>query len=975
MRGLLEEFSDRISDVLRFELSSFDTKQVKVLQTISRSEGEGQPEGQSASASVARPTGDTDGSPRGERSEGSKDREQGDPAAVGAGETAEIAAGEAVDASAKDVDDSEMRQNWSAAPVHHLGSLLHFDSEPKQSSELVGQLLSSDTVTPSEFTKRLQLVCGRKSSSDRVSSVMCLADTLTAKGKLSYSIGNAWKPDSGTRMAYEAFSILLLFVEGIMIPYTLAWDMKEEFSFETVSLFARIFWTTDLLLSFGTGYITKQHTTELRLHKTAKHFLATWFVFDATLVMWDWVGSILPNLRLMRAGRLVRIGRQLRRALDLVHKAKAIFDAKVVHLTIDISLLLVMFFWLAHVICCGWYALGKVVASSDTGATWLVDRDGRGAYSQVGADYEYTTALHWSLTQLTPASMEVVPMNTQERIFNIAVILGGFVVGSSLVATLSAMMTQYRLFLEDSQRKARQLRDYLDQELITQDLSRATKMQVVAILKQSRRIKATEVSYLSLLSNSMQRTLRTQVVLRYLSGHVFFGVWCQVDADSVATLCNSCVEDQYFMAGDICFRENQDGRSMFFVKHGALIYKPGAFAPEALLSEGDPRLTCKANSVASEVAMWLKWTHLGNMVSGATSSSGAATEVLAVNADAWIEYFSRHDVSGWAVRDYAVTFYRCMKEPDAILTDLTYSTDYHGLMFALPLNSRVVLSEALFDALSSTQSGAYVSESADPQAFPALKTRIPSATVAKLRDEVSAGKTCIGVVEQQLARFVFVVAIRVYRNPDPYAEGIDEALVEAVGSERFMVKVGEMSHSSGTISVSCVLPGSKRREQETASAAMQRVVDEDLEATGTVIAWTPKVGKSRARSFKDSPTYGIKTMYSRTLYTGIVREHVWPTTPAPCEAFAPKFSKGPGRVQCQCPRRSRNTPVQVVQREAARILKGIPDVAVCAKEDRRIFYAWLLDDEFAALERPDAKPMIFQWLEQIDLTHTVAMSM
>ena len=33
--------------------------------------------------------------------------------------------------------------------------------------------------------------------------------------------------------------------------------------------------------------------------------------------------------------------------------------------------------------------------------------------------YKYSTALHWSLTQFTPASMEVMPQNEYERFFTV----------------------------------------------------------------------------------------------------------------------------------------------------------------------------------------------------------------------------------------------------------------------------------------------------------------------------------------------------------------------------------------------------------------------------------------------------------------------------------------------------------------------------------------------------------------------------
>eukprot|EP00449_Zooxanthella_nutricula_P011308 CAMPEP_0198497964 /NCGR_PEP_ID=MMETSP1462-20131121/6713_1 /TAXON_ID=1333877 /ORGANISM="Brandtodinium nutriculum, Strain RCC3387" /LENGTH=405 /DNA_ID=CAMNT_0044226855 /DNA_START=60 /DNA_END=1274 /DNA_ORIENTATION=+ len=331
-------------------------------------------------------------------------------------------------------------EQTSEAPQseNQVAAMISYAGVSQAPTSGVRTLSSQYGAEQSEFSKGLQKFRGKsKASSDGGLTLMRLESTTEA----DMASGRAWNPDSATRMTYESVSMVMVFLDGFMIPYTLAWGLGEEGAFAFFSWITRVFWMVDLLLSFITGYHTKQHVVELRLSYTVRKFLTTWFAIDLSLVIWDWVGTILPGLRLIRLGRLVRMFRQSRRALDLAYKAKAMFCAKVVHLSIDISVLMLLFFWMAHVVCCGWYALGTDLTTSDSGETWLVDANGVSSYSKAGSQFEYTTSLHWSLTQLTPASMDVVPKCTKERIYNIAVILGGFVVGSTLVATLSAMMT------------------------------------------------------------------------------------------------------------------------------------------------------------------------------------------------------------------------------------------------------------------------------------------------------------------------------------------------------------------------------------------------------------------------------------------------------------------------------------------------------------------------------------------------------
>merc|ERR1711976_256751 len=56
--------------------------------------------------------------------------------------------------------------------------------------------------------------------------------------------------------------------------------------------------------------------------------------------------------------------------------------------------------------------------------------------------YLYTTALHWALTQYTPASMEVTPRNWAERIYAIFVLLFGLLVFSSTISRITTSMSR-----------------------------------------------------------------------------------------------------------------------------------------------------------------------------------------------------------------------------------------------------------------------------------------------------------------------------------------------------------------------------------------------------------------------------------------------------------------------------------------------------------------------------------------------------
>merc|ERR1712242_450236 len=100
-------------------------------------------------------------------------------------------------------------------------------------------------------------------------------------------------------------------------------------------------------------------------------------------------------------------------------KLSVFVQSKEAHVVLTVSGMLSVILWSNHVIGCLWYIMG-IYAGSDTGLTWL--SDGGAAYTEAGKLYEYTTALHWAITQMTPASMEVTPKSSSERIFTIVCI-------------------------------------------------------------------------------------------------------------------------------------------------------------------------------------------------------------------------------------------------------------------------------------------------------------------------------------------------------------------------------------------------------------------------------------------------------------------------------------------------------------------------------------------------------------------------
>merc|ERR1719204_2297356 len=123
---------------------------------------------------------------------------------------------------------------------------------------------------------------------------------------------------------------------------------------------------------------------------------------------------------------------------------------------------------LNHIIACGWFLVGKNAHGLGM-ASWISWNEN---FLAMGIDYQYATSLHWSLTQFTPASMDVMARNILERIYSIIVLLFALVGFSSIVGTVTTSMTTIRHIKCDKQKQFWKLRRYLSQRKVSADLQK-----------------------------------------------------------------------------------------------------------------------------------------------------------------------------------------------------------------------------------------------------------------------------------------------------------------------------------------------------------------------------------------------------------------------------------------------------------------------------------------------------------------------
>ncbi|CAK9079146.1 Potassium voltage-gated channel subfamily H member 2 [Durusdinium trenchii] len=115
--------------------------------------------------------------------------------------------------------------------------------------------------------------------------------------------------------------------------------------------------------------------------------------------------KVTRAIRIISVTRVIRIQEYLEHIGDRLHGGTSL---KYVG---EMGRLVLIIIWINHVMSCTWFYVGRVT-EGDTGTSWLNDpiRDENSPlYHDTLPLFQYTTAFHWALTQMTPGSMQARP--------------------------------------------------------------------------------------------------------------------------------------------------------------------------------------------------------------------------------------------------------------------------------------------------------------------------------------------------------------------------------------------------------------------------------------------------------------------------------------------------------------------------------------------------------------------------------------
>mmetsp|Transcript_27413 Transcript_27413/g.64029 ORF Transcript_27413/g.64029 Transcript_27413/m.64029 type:complete len:825 (+) Transcript_27413:71-2545(+) len=483
-------------------------------------------------------------------------------------------------------------------------------------------------------------------------------------------------PGSARRLGWDVLGMVFMIYDLIVIPLE-TFGPRQNVATDVLGWTTTVYWTVDIPMSVFAGFYAGTGIVEMRIRKIAAHYARTWFVFDLFVVVVDWAISVAEALErsfsltsgsasYLRVGRFLRFMRVLR--LLRLLKMQAIISELLDRISSETSLimigivkLIIFIMLLNHVIACLWYGLGDL----NKVQSWIIQNDIRG--DTLG--YRYFTALHWSLTQFTPASMEVVPENTAERCFAVSVLLFAMVTFSSFVSSITNAMTRLRNLNSERADRHQKLRQYLCENKVSTELMARIWSCMNQIMKSSKsRLHQKDVAYLLLLPRSLYGDLLEEVYAPFVLRHPLFLRFAQEDSHRVRALFNSAFAEMSLSDGHELFSPAVEVQEvMYFMLSGTALYRPEEVEAPVGVQATESKQTIKliAPEWMCEAALWLQWVHVG------TLTANSHCELISMKAT------KAQDVLGGLepIRSYVTQFAQYCNEHRDDVTDVWNSQD------------------------------------------------------------------------------------------------------------------------------------------------------------------------------------------------------------------------------------------------------------------------------------------------------------
>jgi len=477
------------------------------------------------------------------------------------------------------------------------------------------------------------------------------------------------RPHGAARKGWDLVTLLLVLCDCIIVPLHLM-ELQITMMLSCLNWSSRLLWTIGIFVTASTGYLEYDGRIEMDRVKVMRRYMRSWFAFDATLCLVDWIDfglsytsdglvhagitSIMKSLRMARLLRLVRIQKVMATLIERIRSEKLILVA-------SITKILFLILVIPHVFACIWYALGR---SDQNGQNTWMQASGL-AEKSVGE--LYMISFHFSLAQFSGLGFdEVHAQNMVERFFAIFVTFIAFAVASFVVSSLTSTMTRLQMVAGKQSMQFTMLRRYLEEKAVSADLKvRIMRTVQHRVKEQERHTAEGDVNLLEHLSEPLKIHLNFELRSKTFSWHPFMKRFCSSHPEVMGKVCHSCVSFTSVSSGDIVFSQGEqpDHGQMLFVEDGTFVYRRTKGTTKEVIVYREQWI--------AEAFLWTTWVHRG------TLEGKAESRLLELDSEKFQRVLSQFLTAEIAPIQYAKHFVEYLNShegPD--LDDLTIVPDH-----------------------------------------------------------------------------------------------------------------------------------------------------------------------------------------------------------------------------------------------------------------------------------------------------------
>jgi len=277
-------------------------------------------------------------------------------------------------------------------------------------------------------------------------------------------------------------------------------------------------------------------------------------------------------------------------------------------IVVSILQMIMLLLIINHLIACLWWGCADISQDPRVfGDSWAEEY----GFVDKTLRERYAVSFHWSITQFTPSSMMINPMNVSERGFAIFVVIFALVGFSYVVGSITGSLTQLRSMQESASKQFWALRRYLKMNKVDAVLrNRVQRYAEHSYANQQSRSNVSNIPMFQYLSEQLLSELQCEMIVPNLRIHPLLGQMERISPVSMQRLSNTAIANRHLARKDQMFIPGEIGTNMYVLVSGRLSY-------QRVDSHGEmhQEWVDQLEDWISEPVLWTHgWRHLGGCV-------------------------------------------------------------------------------------------------------------------------------------------------------------------------------------------------------------------------------------------------------------------------------------------------------------------------------------------------------------------------